>query len=136
MEDPSRVTVIALVIIWEGEEVLLVKQDYGHKFWSLPGGKMESGESIDQTAIREVKEETGLDIRLRRVVGLYSTPKQGGLAVCFEGEVTGGTLRADNEISECAFFTPGELPAPVRSHLHQRVEDCRRGSPRAVVRTQ
>lgn len=58
---------------------MLVRQNYGQGYWSLPGGKMEAGESIDQAAIREVKEETGLDIRLKRVVGLYSKPGENAI---------------------------------------------------------
>jgi 8-oxo-dGTP diphosphatase len=97
---------------------------------------MERGESIEQTAIREAKEETGLDIRLRRVVGLYSKPSEGALAVSFEGEVLGGTLQADNEISECRFFPFDQLPASIREHFYQRVEDYRSGFTYAIVRTQ
>ncbi|MCK4470623.1 MAG: NUDIX hydrolase [Anaerolineae bacterium] len=136
MTDLSRVVVIALVFIQQGDTILLVKQDYGPQYWSLPGGVMEPGESIGQTAIREVKEETGLDVRLRRVVGLYSKPSEEALAVCFEGEVIGGTLQADNEISECRYFPYGCLPEVAREHLPQRIEDFRGEFPHAVVRTQ
>ena len=87
-----RFVVVALVFISQSDSILLVKQNYGEQYWSLPGGVMEPGESIDQTAIREVKEETGLDVRLKRVVGLYSKPDEGTLAVAFEGEVIGGDL--------------------------------------------
>jgi ADP-ribose pyrophosphatase YjhB (NUDIX family) len=50
--------------------------------------------------MREVREETGLGIRLGRLVGVYSKPGRGELALTFAGEVTGGELRADNEIME------------------------------------
>ena len=64
MTDLSKTIVVALVFICKEESILLVRQNYTKKYWSLPGGVMEAGESLDQTAIREVKEETGLDIRL------------------------------------------------------------------------
>ncbi len=98
------VTVVVLVFIQQGDAILLVKQNYGKQYWSLPGGVMEPGESIGDAAIREVKEETGLDVRLKRVVGLYSKPSENGLAVCLEGEVVGGTLKADHEITKCRYF--------------------------------
>ncbi len=136
MTELPRVTVVALVFIQQERSILLVKQSYGNQYWSLPGGAMEPGESIDQAAIREVKEETGLDIRLIRVVGLYSKPNESALAVCFEGQVLGGSLNADNEIAECRFFSFGSLPEPTRHHLHQRIADFRADLPYTVIRTQ
>ena len=58
--------VTALVFIARGEDLLLVRQGYGKRYWSLPGGSMEHGESVEQAAVREAKEETGLDVRLTR----------------------------------------------------------------------
>ena len=131
-----RHVVVALVFILQGDEILLVRQDYGQRCWSLPGGTVELGESIDEAAVREVKEETGLDVRLKRVVGLYSKPAEGALAITFQAEVTGGTLRADHEISECRFFPLAKLPHPIREHLRDRVADFCRGEPSPALRTQ
>lgn len=47
-----------------------VKQSYGNQYWSLPGGLVEYGKSVDQAAIRKVKEEIDLDIRVKRMVGM------------------------------------------------------------------
>ena len=136
MTNPRCVTVVVLVFIRQDDAILLVKQNYGQQYWSLPGGKMEPGESIDEAAIREVKEETGLDVRLRRVAGLYSKPGEGGLAVCFEGEVVGGTLKADHEIIECCYFPYDRIPEAIREHLRQRIEDFRSNFSHVVIRTQ
>jgi len=132
----SGISVVALVFIERDGKILLVKQNYDRRYWSLPGGKMEPGEPIDETARREVREETGLDIRVGRVVGLYSKPGEDGLAVCFAGEVIGGSLRSDNEISLCDYFPYHDLPRPAREHMHQRIADFRSDLPYAVVRTQ
>jgi len=134
MKDLSRVLVVALVFICKDDAILLVRQNYGKGYWSLPGGVMEAGESIDQTAIREVKEETGLEVRLKRVVGLYSKPSESALAVTFEGEVVGGRLQAAHEICECDYFPMDQLPRPIRAHLRQRVQDLH--LPYVAVRTQ
>lgn len=137
MKAPHRFIIVALVFIRKDDSILLVKQNYGEQYWSLPGGVMEPGESIDQTAIREVKEETGLDVRLKRVVGIYSKPDEGALAVTFEGEIIGGNLKpATNEISVCGYFPFDLLPEPIREHLRERVEDFRRNVPYTVFRTQ
>lgn len=69
-----KTVVAVLVFIQKQDRILLVKQGYGHQYWSLPGGVMESSDSIEQSAVREVREETGLDIYLGRLVGVYSLP--------------------------------------------------------------
>jgi 8-oxo-dGTP diphosphatase len=136
-KDLPRFAVTALVFIAPGDSLLLVRQNYGKRYWSLPGGSVEPGESVDQAAVREVKEETGLDVRLTRLVGVYSKPAQDALAVCFEAEVLGGSLsEATDEIVECCYFPPDDLPEPVREHLRERIADWRRGEPGAVWRSQ
>ena len=136
MTNPRCVTVVVLVFIQQDDAILLVRQNYGRQYWSLPGGVMEPGESIDEAAIREVREETGLDVRLRRVVGLYSKPREDGLAVCFEGEVVGGTLKADHEITECRYSPYDRIPEAIREHLRERIEDFRSDFSHVVIRTQ
>ena len=137
MNNPPRLLVVALVFIRQGESILLVRQSYGQRYWSLPGGTVELGESLDQAAVREMREETGLDVRIERVVGLYSKPAEDSLAVTFEGHVVGGELRpAADDVSECRYFPLDRLPQPIRPHLLQRVEDFRRDLSHAVFRTQ
>jgi 8-oxo-dGTP diphosphatase len=129
--------VTALVFVARDEHVLLVRQSYGQRYWSLPGGSMEHGESVEQAAVREAKEETGLDVRLTRLVGVYSKPVQNALAVCFEAEVVGGSVQeATDEIVECGYFSPDALPEPIRGHLRERIADWRQELPHAVWRSQ
>jgi 8-oxo-dGTP diphosphatase len=137
MSDLPRLVVAVFVFLCKDHSLLLVKQSYGGDYWSLPGGVVEPGESIDQAAIREVKEETGLEIRLTRLVGLYSKPGEGALAVTFEGECIGGLLASspNNEISQCCYFPLDQLPEG-REHFRQRVEDFKAHVAHAVFRTQ
>ena len=137
MSDVPRFVVVALVFVRDGESILLVKQNYGGRYWSLPGGKMEHGESIDQAAIREAREETGLEVRIKRVVGIYSKVGESELAVTLEGEIIGGSLQpVTAETSACRYWPLDHLPNPVRPHLVERIEDFRRDSPEAVLRSQ
>ena len=136
-KDLPRFAVTALAFIAQGDSILLVRQSYGKRYWSLPGGSMEPGESVDQAAVREVKEETGLDLRLTRLVGVYSKPAEDALAVCFEAETVGGAFsEATDEVVECQYFPADDLPEPVRAHLRQRIADWRQGGPHAVWRRQ
>jgi ADP-ribose pyrophosphatase YjhB (NUDIX family) len=136
MTELNKTVVAVFVFIRKEDTILLVKQSYGKQYWSLPGGVMEAGESIDQAAIREVKAETGLDIRLGRLVGVYSKPDEGALALTFEGFIEGGKLKADNEVSEVGYFPLARLPDKIRAHLHQRVEDFQAKISYTVIRSQ
>lgn len=135
-DQQPRHLIVVLVFIRQGDSILLVKQNYGQQYWSLPGGMVELGESLEQAAAREVYEETGLETRVTRVVGLYSKPAENALAVTFEAQVLGGELRPAHEISACRYFPLDNLPALIRPHLRQRVEDFRRGLLHAVWRAQ
>lgn len=92
--------------------VLLVKRaiepSYGK--WVFPGGYVDRGEGLEEAAIREVKEETGLDVRLTRLLGVYSTAGNPVILVTYAGEVTGGTLQTDDEGLEVRSFPPAEIP--------------------------
>jgi 8-oxo-dGTP diphosphatase len=137
MYDLPRHVVVALVFIRRGDTILLVKQNYGAKYWSLPGGLVELGESIEQAAVREVREETGLEVRIKRVVGIYSKPAEDALAIALEGELIGGVMDpAAGEISDCRYFALDDLPDHTREHFRQRVEDFARDLPHATLRTQ
>jgi 8-oxo-dGTP diphosphatase len=135
MKELPGFTIAALVFIQKNGTILLVRQSYGNRYWSLPGGMVEHGESVDQAAIREVKEETGLEVRIKRLVGVYSLPASNSIAITFEAEIIGGVLAPDHEVSACQYFQFENLPY-AREHLRQRVDDFRQGIPTAVMRTQ
>jgi ADP-ribose pyrophosphatase YjhB (NUDIX family) len=92
--------------------VLLVQRgiepSYGK--WVFPGGYVDRGESLEVAAIREVKEESGLDVRLTRLLGVYSSPNHPVILIAYAGEVTGGSLQVDEEGLDARVFAPAEIP--------------------------
>jgi len=128
----------ASAIITNDRGQILLHRRTDNNLWALPGGTMEIGESIGQTVMREVQEETGLLVEPERIVGVYSNPKhvveyadgevRQEFSVCFTCRIVGGDLRTSEESSELAFFTPEEIEqlsmhASIRLRIKQYLED-------------
>jgi len=83
-------------------------------FWSFPCGFMEIDETAEQAALRETREETGLDVRLGPLLGTYSYTDTfyGGaiVVVVYSATVVGGTLKADDDCCDAKLITPAEIP--------------------------
>ncbi|HSD51792.1 MAG TPA: NUDIX hydrolase [Candidatus Methylomirabilis sp.] len=85
-----------------------IEPSYGK--WVFPGGYVDRGESLEVAAIREVKEESGLDVRLTRLLGVYSSPGNPVILIAYVGEVTGGSVQVDEEGLDARVFAPAEIP--------------------------
>ncbi|MGH2480247.1 MAG: NUDIX hydrolase [Ktedonobacteraceae bacterium] len=130
-----RVSVTAL--IFEGERMLLAhRRDIN--WWSLPGGAVDPGETLDEALRREVREETGLEIEVGQLIGVYSKPLKQEIVLSFRCTITGGTLNAcqDDEIDESRYFAPNSLPSNTLPKHHQRVIDALLKQERTLVRNQ
>ena len=114
----------ASVAIVRDGKVLLIKRAYApyQHLWTLPGGRIEPGESIEQCAIREVTEEVGLTIRNPRPVLVQSLGRDGTfrLAVFATGDFT-GQVRASDEVADHKWLAPSALPAQRTTTPHDDV---------------
>jgi ADP-ribose pyrophosphatase YjhB (NUDIX family) len=128
-----RIAVYAL--IFDEERVLLaLRRDIG--WWNLPGGGMEVGETVDEAVCREVREETGLDVEVEYLVGVYSKPQKQEVVLTFRCRCRGGTLAETEESRECRYFPSAMLPANTLPKHRQRIEDALLALPHTVIRAQ
>ena len=104
------------VIIELSGGIVLVKRRFPPPGWALPGGFVEYGETLAAAAVREAREETGLDVTLTELFNAYSDPardpRQHTIAVVFIGQAAGRPVGGD-DAAEAAVFAVGDLPAPL-----------------------
>ncbi len=113
------------VAVFRDGKILLTKRDDFH-VWCMPGGHIDPGETFPQAAVREVREETGLEMALTRLIGVYSRPRWGEYHILvFSGEVVGGTERKQTgEVAEIGFFSPDDIPDALLLGQRQRIRDA------------
>lgn len=130
--EPLIIPSTAGAIIGEGK-ILLVRH-HSLKKWQIPGGVQEIGESVEQTVCREIREELGLDLKPRALIGIYSSPRwtieySDGRKVqqlifffLMEGQMTPIKIQ-ESELTEYQFFAPDELPDDTMECCKQKVLD-------------
>ncbi|MDP2776534.1 MAG: NUDIX domain-containing protein [Anaerolineales bacterium] len=133
-EGQLRIGCSAILFDKTRKKVLLTQRtDNGR--WCLPGGVMESGESAAEACEREVWEETGLQVRVTRLIGVYSNPDQlvvypDGekifmVVLSFEAEIIAGKLGLRNETTAFGYFSLQEMEnMPMHGETKSRVEDA------------
>ncbi len=104
--------VTAVTVVERDGRVLMVKRglEPGIGLWSLPGGYVDRGEPVEAAAAREVLEETGLEVDVTGLVGVFSQEGQPVILVTYDSRISGGRTAAGPEIQEVGFFSPEELP--------------------------
>jgi 8-oxo-dGTP pyrophosphatase MutT (NUDIX family) len=129
-EGVLRLGASATVFDAQGRVLLTQRRDNG--LWCLPGGGMDPGESITECCMREMREETGLEVRVVRLLGVYSDPdwlmiKQGKpyqvVALNFLCEIVGGTPQVTDETLDLGWFDVKDLPPLLPIHS-QRIADA------------
>lgn len=118
----------------DGRVLLVRRRDY--PVWNLPGGKVKHDELPWNAAVRETREETGLDIRIERLTGIYSKPLRGVVVLSFEGCIVGGQLVATEEGAESCYFSVDALPESTLPKHIERIRDSAAHSADVVFRVQ
>ena len=114
------------------DKILLIKRRTApfKGYWALPGGRVDFGETVTQTIVREVKEETGLDVATVRKIGEYHEQGvQDGAEydyypACFLVNVIGGEIKKqESEIEEIQLFSLDEIPSSLAFEHAQMIKD-------------
>jgi len=114
--------------------VLCVRMNYATRNWTTPGGRVEPGESPVTALKRETREESGYEIEVGDLIGVYSKSYADDLVLCFEGRVLSqSTWTANEEISEVRWFHRWELPDAMSVVVRSRIGDAFDGA-RGVFR--
>ena len=108
--DP-KLAVGTIVRLPDGSIVLTRRAiEPGHGLWAFPGGYVDRGEEVRTAALREAREEAGIDIAIDGLVGIYSYPGTTAVIIVYSAVWTGGELVIDDESSEIRAFDPADLP--------------------------
>ena len=138
----SLVVGSSAIVVDDRNRILLQRRtDSGN--WALPGGAMDIGETLAESAVREVKEETGFDVRIERIVGIYSDPGhvfayddgevRQEFSICLACAITGGSLQVSSESTAVEFFTFEEAAAlQMHESIRKRIRDYLDNAPPAL----
>jgi ADP-ribose pyrophosphatase YjhB (NUDIX family) len=127
---PNSLVVATSAVVTDDVGRILLQRRTDSGNWALPGGGMEMNESLADSVVREVKEETGLDVEVTGLVGTYTDPQhiiaytdgevRRQFNICYTARVTGGQLAISDESTELRFIDPAELDS-LPMHHTQRI---------------
>lgn len=142
---PNVIVAAASAVVTNNENQILLHKRRDNNSWSLLGGAMEYGEDIKTTIIREVKEESGLEVRIEKLIGIYSDPNhiieysdgeiRQQFSICFHCIVESGEISVSNESYEVQFFDKEEITKLIMHPAQKiRLDDFFSNSLKSMIR--
>lgn len=120
---PKHIVSAATIVINEKNEILLIKGP--KRGWEMPGGQVEEGESIKEAAIRETKEETGIDVEIIKFCGIFQNVKRSICNTLFLAKPIGGKPTTSEESLEVRYFPIKQALEIVNyKNFRERIEYC------------
>ena len=120
---PKHIVSAATIVVNEQNEILLIKGPM--RGWEMPGGQVEEGESLKDAAIRETKEETGIDVEILKFCGIFQNVNRSICNTLFLAKPIGGQCTTSHESLEVGFFPIEEaLEMVTFGNFRERIEQC------------
>jgi 8-oxo-dGTP diphosphatase len=120
---PKHIISAATIVLNDKDEILLIKGP--RRGWEMPGGQVEEGESLKDAAIRETKEESGIDIEITKFCGIFQNVERSICNTLFLGKAIGGVPTTSSESLEVGFFPVEEaLKMVTFKNFRERIERC------------
>ncbi|MGQ4512431.1 NUDIX domain-containing protein [Streptomyces sp. DW26H14] len=124
----------ASAVVIDSRQRLLLQRRSDNGMWALPGGAMEIGETLPDCAVRETREETGIDVEIVGLVGTYTNPRhvfsyddgevRQEFSVCFLARPVGGRVAVSSESTDVRWFAPSDVAElPMVPSIRKRVTD-------------
>lgn len=135
-------SVVAFVRNQQGQILMIHRTD--NDLWALPGGGHDAGESISQTVVREVLEETGIVVEVTGLIGIYTNPNhvmayddgevRQQFSICFAAKPVGGNLATSSESKEVIWLDPAQLDSrDIHPSMRLRIEHGLAGDARPYI---
>ena len=120
---PKHIVSAATIVVNEQNEMLLIKGPM--RGWEMPGGQVEEGESLKEAAIRETKEESGIDVEILKFCGIFQNVNRSICNTLFLAKPIGGQCTTSPESLEVGFFPIEEaLEMVTFGNFRERIEHC------------
>lgn len=135
---PQFFSIGAFAVIFDEQRRVLLCHRRDMDAWNLPGGGVQSRELPTEAVIRETKEETGLEVEVERLVGVYGKNDRDDLVFVFLCRMVGGQLTTSDEADQCSYFNLESLPSntlALQWHV-ERIQDAANANPQPVFRRQ
>ena len=140
---PTSLVPAVSAVVTDDQGRLLLQRRADNQLWSVPGGAVELGESVLDALHREVLEETGLEVKVERLIGVYSNPDyivayddgevRQQFSLAFACQVTGGSIQTSSETMDVQWFPPDDLAnLDLSAGAARRIDDYRRGDNQPV----
>jgi 8-oxo-dGTP diphosphatase len=131
---PNSIKPAAAVALFDSDGKILLLRRKDNQKWTMPGGTLDFGESLTDCAVREVREETGFDIRITGLIGTYTDPNvliaysdgevRQEFTFVYSAEIKSGELAIDPESTEAAWLDlQGAMELPLAESQRQRLRD-------------
>ena len=123
-------------LIFDNQKRVLLVLRNDMDAWCLPGGGLEQGESLTEAVKREVIEETGLVVEIKKLIGVYTKQDKNDIVFSFLCEVVNGELKIGEESKELKWFSVSGLPENFPPKQKERIDDALLNSPEVIIKHQ